>query len=365
MSDSHQQVSVQLGDRSYDIRIGNGILAETPQYLGQKSGRFLIVTDEHVQNPHANDVLQAFRGAGAQGSIVTVAAGERSKSLSALSTLYDKLVAMSANRRTTIVAVGGGVIGDLAGFLAATYARGLPFVQVPTTLLAMVDSSVGGKTGINHTKGKNLIGAFHQPRGVVIDIQTLNTLPDREYRSGLAEVIKYGVILDEQFFAWLEDNIDGMLNRDANVLAHIVARSCELKAAVVREDEFETTGLRAVLNYGHTFAHAFEALSGYDELLHGEAVSIGMICASRLAVRLGRIPAEVTDRQVAVLKSVGLPVEVPENQLTRQQEIVDCMMLDKKTVDGQLRFILPDSIGHVETVEGVDASAALECLTTT
>lgn len=329
--------------------------------LGANSARFLIVTDENVR-PHAQAVLESLQNAGLQGAMTAVPAGERSKSLGTLSGLYDELIELSANRRTTIVAVGGGVVGDLAGFLAATYARGLPFVQVPTTLLAMVDSSVGGKTGINHAKGKNLIGAFHQPRGVLVDTATLSTLPDREYRSGLAEVIKYGVILDEQFFGWLEANVDGMNQRDPDVLSSIVARSCELKADVVREDEFETTGLRAVLNYGHTFAHAFEALSGYDELLHGEAVAIGMVCASRLAVRLGRITDDVTQRQVDLLTQVGLPVDVPENQLSRHDEIINCMMLDKKTVDGQLRFILPDRIGHVELVDGVPAEQALECL---
>ena len=226
----------------------------------------------------------------------------------------------------------------------------------------MVDSSVGGKTGINHAKGKNLIGAFHQPRGVLADMATLNTLPDREFRSGLAEVVKYGVILDADFFGWVEDNTRGIISRDAALLAHVVAHSCRLKAAVVREDEFETTGRRAILNYGHTFAHAFEVLTGYHGLLHGEAVSIGMICASRLAERLGRISLEEMLRQENLLRSLGLPVDVPRDLQFRQQEIVDCMLLDKKTVDGQLRFILPDRVGRVELVEGVDAAQALECL---
>lgn len=362
MSASVQRVSVELADRSYEIRIGDGILTEVPQLLGSESARFLIVTDDNVYT-YAESVMNALSRAGAEGTVARVAAGERSKSMSTLSTLYDQLVDLSANRRTTVVAVGGGVVGDLAGFLAATYARGLPLIQVPTTLLAMVDSSVGGKTGINHARGKNLIGAFHQPQGVLVDTATLETLPDREYRSGLAEVIKYGVILDERFFAWLEDNVNEVVSRDSDVLAHIVARSCEMKAAVVRDDEFETTGLRAILNYGHTFAHAFEALSEYDGLLHGEAVSIGMVCASRLAARLGRIPAELTERQTRLLSAVGLPVSVPENQLHRQQEIVDCMLLDKKTIDGQLRFILPDRIGHVELVDWVTADVALKCLT--
>jgi len=362
MSTNSQQVTVELGDRSYIIGIGSGILADTAALMPSSTSRFLIVTDSNVREPHAEIVLSALRQRGCEGTVACVDAGEKSKSLDTLGTLYDELVGQSANRRTTIVAVGGGVVGDLAGFLAATWARGIPFIQVPTTLLAMVDSSVGGKTGINHPKGKNLIGAFHQHNGVIVDTATLTTLPDREYRSGLAEVIKYGVILDADFFEWLEHNVDGMLSRDANVLARIVARSCELKAAVVRDDEFETTGLRAVLNYGHTFAHAFEALSGYNELLHGEAVSIGMVCASRLAQKLGRVSDELTQRQVRLLTAVGLPVSVPEGQLKRPQEIVDCMMLDKKTVDGQLRFILPDRLGHVELVDGVIAADALTCL---
>ena len=363
MTLSVQQVSVELGDRSYEIHIGDQIPGRTPDLMPSGSSRFLIVTDANVQTPHAETVLTALTDQGFTGSIACVPAGEKSKSTATLTTLYDELVGQSANRKTTVVAVGGGVVGDLAGFLAATYARGIPFIQVPTTLLAMVDSSVGGKTGINHPKGKNLIGAFHQPAGVVVDTATLDTLPDREYRSGLAEVIKYGVIMDEAFFDWLETNIHGMLNRDADVLAHIVARSCELKAAVVRDDEFETTGLRAILNYGHTFAHAFEALSGYDELLHGEAVSIGMVCASRLAEKTRRVSRDATMRQVELLKAVGLPVDVPSEQLERREEIVRCMQLDKKTVDGQLRFILPDRIGHVELVDGINADAALECLT--
>ena len=359
---SIQQVTVELGDRSYTIRIGDQILAQAADLMPNDSRTFLIVTDENVRSPHADVVLNALQDRGLQGQLASVAAGEKSKSMATLSGLYDRLADQSANRRTVVVAVGGGVVGDLAGFLAATWARGLPFIQVPTTLLAMVDSSVGGKTGINHPKGKNLIGAFHQPQGVIADTATLSTLPDREYRSGLAEVIKYGVIQDLEFFHWLEENVDGLVQRDPVVLSRVVARSCELKADVVREDEFETTGLRAILNYGHTFAHAFEALSGYDELLHGEAVSIGMVCASRLAETLGRVTATDTRRQSELLTAVGLPVDVPASQLDRPQEIINCMLLDKKTVDGQLHFILPDRIGHVEVVHGLTPDAALECL---
>ncbi|MCA9051229.1 MAG: 3-dehydroquinate synthase, partial [Planctomycetaceae bacterium] len=295
------------------------------------------------------------------GSAIIVP-GEKSKSLEQASRLYDELVTFGADRQTVVVAVGGGVVGDLAGYVAATYARGLRFIQVPTTLLAQVDSSVGGKTGINHPKGKNLIGAFHQPVGVLVDTDVLKTLPDREYRSGLAEVVKYGVILDEPFFAWLETNVAGINARAPEVLQHIVARSCELKAQVVKEDEFETTGLRAILNYGHTFAHAFEALAGYGALLHGEAVSIGMCCAARLAERLGRISNDIVVRQQRLLEAVKLPVHVPKDLHSRPQQIVDCMMLDKKTVAGNLKFILPDRIGHVESVSGIAPDEALQCL---
>ena len=233
--------------------------------------------------------------------------GELSKSLPVVSDIYDRLVEMQAGRQTVVFAVGGGVVGDTAGFVAATYARGIPFVQIPTTLLAHVDSSVGGKVGINHPKGKNLIGAFHQPLGVVIDTATLKSLPERDYTAGLAEVIKYGVILDEDFFAELEQNLEGIKNRSAEVLQSLIARSCRLKADVVEQDEYEHTGMRAVLNYGHTFGHAFENLCHYGELLHGEAVAIGMIYASRLAERVKLIDESVTRRQRALLEAVGLP----------------------------------------------------------
>ena len=245
------------------------------------------------------------------------------------------------------------MVGDAAGFLAATYARGLPFVQVPTTLLADVDSSVGGKVGINHPRAKNLIGAFHQPIGVFIDTAVLSSLPDREYFSGLAEVVKYGVILDADFFKYLEEHAAALKNRDAVVLRHAIARSCRLKADVVEKDEYERTGLRAVLNYGHTFAHAYEALVGYGELLHGEAVSIGMVQASRLAERIGLIDPTITQRQVELLQTLGLPTSAPESTQWTIDDILDRMRLDKKTLAGQLRFILPTRMGHVQLFDDV------------
>jgi len=362
-------VPVKLGSRSYDIVINEGGTSRTGPAIADwlkldtaKGLRFLLIADASVYDQHGSAVQRSLESAGAEVRSAIVPSGEQSKSYEQTQALYDHLVEMTADRKTLVVAVGGGVTGDLAGFVAATYARGLRFVQVPTTLLSMVDSSVGGKTGINHPRGKNLIGAFHQPLGVMIDLATLETLPDREYRSGLAEVVKYGVILDAEFFLYLEQNIAGLNSRDSQVLRHVIARSCELKADVVRQDEYETTGLRAILNYGHTFGHAFEALAGYGSLLHGEAVSIGMICASRLAESLGRITAQDTRRQMDLLSALHLPVEVPAAMQQRPDDIVRCMMLDKKTEGRELRFVLPSRIGHVETVRGIPPEAALRCL---
>ena len=369
MPSDKEIVRVNLAARSYEILIQPGCL----QHLGtqiaswarlnsSESLRCLLVSDESVWQAHGELACGSLQRAQIDVTSVTVPSGETSKSYDQTHRLYDTLVEMAADRKTVVVAFGGGVVGDLAGFVAATYARGLRFVQVPTTLLAMVDSSVGGKTGINHPRGKNLIGAFHQPAGVVIDTDVLKSLPDREYRSGLAEVVKYGVILDEAFLTYLENHISGLNNRDDKVLRNVVARSCQLKADVVQQDELETTGLRAALNYGHTFAHAFEALAGYGTLLHGEAVSIGMICASRLAEQLGRIPAADTQRQISLLSALKLPVQVPVDIAKQHQQIIYCMLLDKKTEGRELRFVLPTKMGHVETVRGISAEAALAAL---
>ncbi|MEI7702728.1 MAG: 3-dehydroquinate synthase [Planctomycetia bacterium] len=370
LPEAHRRtVPVDLGARSYQIEIGSGALSFAGEIFAAWPGlnalqglRMLLIADEALLQSHAKTLQDSLSGRVDEIQLATVPSGEASKSWGQTQKLYDALVEMSADRRTVVVAVGGGVTGDLAGFVAATYARGLRFIQVPTTLLSMVDSSVGGKTGINHPRGKNLIGAFHQPVGVLIDPGTLNTLPDREYRAGLAEVVKYGVILDGVFFEYLEQHVAELNSREPGVLNHIIARSCELKAEVVREDEFETTGLRAVLNYGHTFGHAFEALAGYGELLHGEAVSIGMICASRLAEKLCRVSADVTQRQLQLLKALHLPTEVPTELQGQPDAILRCMMLDKKTESRELRFVLPDRLGHVETVRGVTADLALSVL---
>ncbi len=249
------------------------------------------------------------------------------------------------------MAVGGGVIGDLAGFIAATYARGIRFFQVPTTLLAQVDSSVGGKVGINLPEAKNMIGAFLQPRGVLIDTDTLGTLGDREYRSGFGEVVKYGVIQDAALVDYLESHVEELAARNREVLAHVVARCCRLKADVVEKDEREETGLRAILNYGHTYAHAFESLTGYAQLLHGEAVAIGMVCASRLAERLGRVDAATTLRQERLLAALGLPTQAPR---VDPEQVLHTMLHDKKVEHGRLRFVLPTRLGHAELVAGID-----------
>ncbi|MEZ6060126.1 MAG: 3-dehydroquinate synthase [Planctomycetaceae bacterium] len=366
---SSETVHVDLGYRSYDIVIGQSLLADSARQFREWLSITnddplwcMVVTDEIVHYPYAVAVENSLKETVSHVGSAIIVPGEKSKSLEQASRLYDELVTFGADRQTVVVAVGGGVVGDLAGYVAATYARGLRFIQVPTTLLAQVDSSVGGKTGVNHAQGKNLIGAFHQPAGVLIDTNSLTTLPEREYAAGLAEVIKYGVILDGDFFDYLEARVDGLNNRDPEILRHVIARSCQLKAQVVTQDERETTGLRAVLNYGHTFGHAFEALTGYGTLLHGEAVAIGMICASRLAEKLGRISAQDTQRQIDLLSAVELPTEVPKELKSMANQIIERMLLDKKTVAGSLRFVLPDRIGHVETVRGVAPDLAVTCL---
>jgi 3-dehydroquinate synthase len=345
-------VRVNLGSRAYDITIvsaesGIGLFARR---CSPKSTTAFVVGDTNVER-HVQSVCENLRTAGLRTGTYLIPAGESSKNLFTAAFLYDALYDMAADRQTLIVAVGGGVVGDLAGFVAATYNRGLPLLMVPTTLLAMVDSSVGGKTGVNHPKGKNLIGAFHQPVGVWIDTAFLDTLPEREYRSGLAEVVKYGVILDPELFGYLEANAAGILARDSAVVRHVVGRSCRLKADVVERDEREETGLRAVLNYGHTFAHAFETVGGYEAWLHGEAVAAGMVCAAKLAEMLGRVRPELGQRQTKLLDGFDLPTVVkPEWSV---DAMIDVMRRDKKAEAGKLRFVLPSRLGHVELVGDV------------
>ncbi|HVU88371.1 MAG TPA: 3-dehydroquinate synthase [Pirellulales bacterium] len=353
-------VDVVLAERGYTIEIGTGNLAGAGRFVSERAAtsHVALITDDNVVDRLARPVAESLSQL-ADVDILSIEPGETAKSIETADVLWQKLLDIGADRKTLVVAVGGGVVGDLAGFIAATFARGLPFVQIPTTLLAQVDSSVGGKVGINLPGAKNMVGAFWQPRGVLIDTAVLSTLPEREYRAGLAEVVKYGVILDEEFFAYLEGHVTEIRARQDEVLRHIVARSCQLKANVVSADEREETGLRAVLNYGHTFCHAFETLTGYGQLLHGEAVAIGMTCAARLAERLGRIDGEFSRRQQALLLALGLPTEAPRLE---PGEVIAVMARDKKAAGGRLRFVLPTRLGHVELVGDVpetDVRAAL------
>ncbi len=354
-------VTVQLGERSYDIAVTSDDARGLGPFARQRShgSRAFVVTDEHVV-VHAGAAASALREVGFDLGTAVLPPGEPQKSLRSAADLYDRLVDQHADRKTLVVAVGGGVIGDLTGFVAATFNRGLPLLMVPTTLLAMVDSSVGGKVGVNHPRAKNLIGAFHQPIGVWIDTATLRTLPDREYRSGLAEVVKYGVILDADFFAYLEGNGDALLNRDPTVVRYVVARCCRLKADVVERDEREETGLRMALNYGHTFAHAFETAAGYGAWLHGEAVAAGMVCASRLAERRGMVGTDLTERQVKLLSRFGLPT-APESWPA--DDLLATMRSDKKALAGRLRFILPRRLGEVTLLDDVPESDVRAVLT--
>ena len=358
MTSQIETVHVALSERSYDISIGAGILVDIDKYVSEFDdvSHVVVISDSNVSELYAGTIFRLLSNEVSRANVreayfLVVDAGEESKSVDWLSTLWQSLLEVGADRKTLIVAVGGGVIGDLAGFAAASYGRGIRFVQVPTTLLAQVDSSVGGKTGINLPKAKNMVGAFWQPLGVLIDTQTLRTLPAPEFSAGLAEVIKYGVILDDEFFAMLENNIEGIMQRESDIMQQVIKRCCELKAYVVQEDERETTGLRAVLNYGHTFCHAIESVTGYGHYLHGEAVSIGMLCASRLAAAMGRIDSEVTDRQQRLLEKAGLPVAMPDLD---HDALIAIMRNDKKAEHGKMRFVLPTRLGHVELVGDVD-----------
>ena len=360
MSD-RQTIRVDLSSAGYDIEIGSHNLRETGSLLAHlRPSLAIVITDNTVAPLYAAPVAATLEASGIRTVTLTVEPGESTKSVEQAQRLWSELLDCGADRKSVVVAVGGGVVGDLAGFVAATFARGLAFVQVPTTLLAQVDSSVGGKVGVNLPGAKNMVGAFWQPQAVLIDTEVLGTLPAREYQAGLAEVVKYGVILDADFFSFLEKSVDAIKARESSVLRHIVARCCRLKADVVEADERELTGQRAKLNYGHTFCHAIEAVTGYGRLLHGEAVAIGMLCASRLAEALGRIPRSVTDRQQQLLQALGLPLAVPAD--VDREQLVAAMSRDKKVERGELRFILPSEMGRVELVSGVPHAKALAAL---
>jgi 3-dehydroquinate synthase len=341
-------VNVPLGSRSYPIFIGEKILSGLGAHCArlQLGRRCAIISDQHVAPLYAKAAADSLRRTGFEPVLVVAPAGEKSKSLRMVQTCCDQLARHRLERKSFIVALGGGVVGDLAGFVAAAYLRGIAFVQAPTTLLAQVDSSVGGKVGVNLAAGKNLVGAFYQPRFVLCDLAALRTLPMREFRAGMAEVIKYGIICDPALFARLERDLPRLLRRDPEVLAEVVARCCEIKADVVRQDETET-GLRAILNFGHTIGHAIEAVSGYGKYLHGEAISIGQAAAARLSVRASGLPAAEAGRIEKLFLRAGLPASV-KLSARRQTALIEAMRQDKKVSDGEINFVLARRIGRVE-----------------
>ncbi|HJU99570.1 MAG TPA: bifunctional shikimate kinase/3-dehydroquinate synthase AroKB [Burkholderiaceae bacterium] len=335
-------LNVDLGERSYPIAIGPQLLHDGALLARHVGGRKVaIVTNTTIAPLYLARLEEQLRAAGKDVSSIVLPDGEEHKNWASLMHIFDTLLANKADRKTTLVALGGGVIGDLTGYAAASYMRGIDFIQVPTTLLSQVDSSVGGKTGINHPLGKNMIGAFYQPRAVIADTATLETLPDRELSAGLAEVIKYGAIIDAPFFDWIEANIAKLVARDKAALAYAIARSCEIKADVVRQDEREG-GLRAILNFGHTFGHAIEAGMGYGQWLHGEAVGCGMVMAADLSHRMGLVDAATVERVRALVAAAGLPVKAPDLGVARWLELME---VDKKNEGGAIKFILLKPLG--------------------
>ena len=340
--DTHRQVSIALGDRSYAISIDAGLLSLGSAWQGlPRAATALIVTNETVGPLYAADLQHSLSAHYPKVLTLSLPDGEAYKTWETLQSIFDVLLENACDRKTVLFALGGGVVGDITGFAAACYMRGVPFVQVPTTLLAQVDSSVGGKTAINHPIGKNMIGAFYQPERVVCDLHTLQSLPARELSAGLAEVIKYGPIADMAFFDWIDTNLDALLQRDPQALAYAVQRSCEIKAYVVGQDERES-GLRAILNFGHTFGHAIEAGLGFGEWLHGEAVGCGMVMAAQLSHRLGLVDAAFTERLTALIARAALPTVGPDLGV---EAYLHHMRVDKKAEAGDIRFVLIDPPG--------------------
>lgn len=342
-------LSIDLGARSYPILIGRDLLTQE-HLLPNVTHQIMVVTNETIAPLYLDKTLAVLRERQAQAVILPD--GEQYKSNDTLDLVYEALLTQNFDRGCTLLALGGGVVGDMAGYAAASYQRGVNFVQVPTTLLAQVDSSVGGKTAVNHPLGKNMIGAFHQPKAVLADMSILSTLSEREFKAGLAEVIKYGFILDVKFFQWLEDNIDALLARDSDAIAWAVRRSCEIKAHIVAADEYEH-GQRALLNFGHTFGHAIEAGMGYGNWLHGEAISAGMIMALDMSERTGRIGGNTVQRGVHLLERAGLPIAPPTTMTPA--EMLNFMVRDKKVSAGQVKLILANAIGETEVTTDFSA----------
>lgn len=352
MSVQAETIGIELGSRRYDILLGAGLLGRSDSYEGiAKGGDALIVTNATVAPLYAETLRTALSVRHARVQVLALPDGEDHKDWSTLNAIFDHLLAGAHDRKTVLYALGGGVVGDMTGFAAACYMRGVPYVQVPTTLLAQVDSSVGGKTAINHPAGKNMIGAFYQPQRVIADLDTLDSLPQREIVAGLAEVIKYGPIADDQFLGWIETHLDELLARDKTALAHAVKRSCEIKAWVVGQDEREAD-LRAILNFGHTFGHAIEAALGYGTWLHGEAVGCGMVMAADLSARLGLIDAAYAARLTQLVGRAGLPVKAPTLGASTYLEL---MRVDKKAESGDIRFVLIEAPGRAGVHRADDA----------
>ena len=343
-----KEVRVELGERSYSIRVQPGLL-DRFAFLLPKASSVAIVTDANVGPLFAERVKYALAKADYQAGVITMPAGDEHKNSETLAAIYDRMFELGLDRSSLVIALGGGVVGDVTGYAAATFMRGVRYVQLPTTLLADVDSSVGGKTGINHPRGKNMIGAFHQPSAVFIDPAALQTLPERELAAGMAEVIKYGVIRDAEFFRFLEERAAGVRGLQADAIQHVIVRCCEIKADVVAADEREG-GVRAILNYGHTIGHALEAITGYSFYRHGEAVAIGMNLAARLACRMGMISDAIVNRQARLLREFGLPVEPGS---VDKDKLIAALRGDKKARAGRVRFVLPVDIGSVVVSEDV------------
>ncbi|MGB1236776.1 MAG: 3-dehydroquinate synthase [Pseudomonadales bacterium] len=352
-----QSLVVELGERSYPIHIGAHARSQCDWVSYIRAKQVMLVSNETIAPLYLEQVLAQLKGFDVQTHILPD--GEQFKDLSHVNTIFDKLLSARHNRTTTLVALGGGVIGDMTGFAAACYQRGVDFIQIPTTLLSQVDSSVGGKTGVNHPQGKNMIGAFYQPNVVVADIDSLNTLPDREIAAGLAEVIKYGLIYDATFFDWLEANIQGLFARDTDALTQAVYRSCQIKAEVVAADEKEA-GIRAWLNLGHTFGHAIETHQGYGKWLHGEAVAAGTVMALELSCRLGWIERAVLVRTVAMFEHCKLPVTPPADM--GAEDFLSLMAVDKKVLDGSLRLVLLRKLGEADVTADFDMAVLREML---
>jgi len=352
------RISVDLGERGYDIVLGSQMIHLLGEEMRKVSSaeKVMIVTHPRINRLYGNDVVARLKGVGFSPTVVQLPEGERHKTLSHVQRIYDGLIQKRFERSSLLVALGGGVVGDMTGFAAATFLRGISYVQCPTTVVAQIDAAIGGKTGVDHPKGKNLIGAIYQPSLVLIDPLLLATLPKREFIAGLAEIVKYGVILDKKLFYFMEKNVDAILAQEPSVLTYCMRRSAEIKAAVVGADERES-GLRKILNYGHTFGHAIETVTGYRQYKHGEAVAIGMMAAARMSDRLGIGNRELIDRQERLLERLGLPTRFPR---LNPVEIMKVLYTDKKVVGGKIHFVLPEKIGSVgvqkverDSIEGI------------